>query len=483
MYIRGDAEKKGKSIILSEGQALTTDTYFGCFHCSAYTENTSIRAIQACVEVKGSGVIELRSFTKTEERVIAQTQFNTEIPQVVDLNTLLHNHASDILYLRISGNAEITRAWYEGVGETKPTKIAIIICTYQREDYVLRNLRRLSRLRDTDPDLKECFDIYCVDNGRSLTNVPKGVKLIKNRNYGGSGGYARGMIEASSSGEYTHFWLMDDDIRFDPSIVCKAVSFIRHRKNDDLRLAAGMFSFEKPSVQQEATAIFNGYTFISNAGNIDFRFKDNLLKNHINQDKNTYGGWWSLVIPITKELPMPFFIKMDDVEHGLRCQGKYAVLNGFGVWHEAFGKKANAWSEYYTTRNTLITQALHPDLPRNPVKMMGIRLLKALAYDEPKCMEAVYRGLNDYISGTDWLHSTDPETRHKKIIEAYHAPLAQDMSRKIMLKRAAKNMFKTKNLRSIILFFKSVNMFGKCKANEGWRDMTTESFWRKYLGV
>jgi len=38
------------------------------------------------------------------------------------------------------------------------------------------------------------------------------VQLIPNKNVGGSGGFARGLVEALQENTYSHFLFMDDDI-------------------------------------------------------------------------------------------------------------------------------------------------------------------------------------------------------------------------------------------------------------------------------
>ena len=56
-------------------------------------------------------------------------------------------------------------------------------------------------------------------------------------------------------------------------------------------------------------------------------------------------------------------------------------------------------------------QSMHINLPHNATKMMGIRLLKALAYGEPKCMEAALRGVKDYAAGPEVFKETNPDER------------------------------------------------------------------------
>ena len=516
MYLRGIAVPTADGIALEEGTSVSTDTYFGCFPCEPYAENTGITKILARAEVRGKGRILLLCQSHGSDKVLGVQEFNSCCSSVVSIPASLKKGC---LYFRIDAykNTEINGMWYESAAGVKETDIAIIICTYRREDNVLRNLELLSDTISKDELLRDHVQVFCVDNGGTLSEkeksgaIPESVNLVHNRNYGGSGGYARGMLEALSNGlrkaedadiPFTHFWLMDDDICFDVSILRRAITFLNHRKKDNVRLAAGMFPFENPTVQHEASAVFNGYTFCSNCGTLDFSDRRTLLKNRVGKQENSYGGWWSLIIPAPDPensadipsgrsvLPMPFFIKLDDVEYGLRFPGSYVVMNGFGVWHEAFGKKGNAWNEYYTTRNTLIIQAMYPGLRHSALKTMGIRLLKALAYGEPKCMEAAYRGAKDFSDGPKVFRRVDPERRHKEIMSRFGVSLRENMTRKVMLSSAAGNLLKPHNWKSIVLFGQACLLLKKKKRHrryqadsKAWKEMSSAAFWREYLGL
>lgn len=480
MYIRGNGEKREKRIVLRPGRFISTDSYFGCFPCEPYAENTTIKEISAIIALKGRGVIRLHWFTLLKDQVVDEFNFQSEQETEIKLSACISEYATGCLYMEVlaENETEIISIRYEGEGDVRNTQITIIICSYKRDAFILRNLQLLSDTISEDELLRKSLNVICVDNGRTLTADFSGVKLIQNRNFGGSGGYARGMLAADKC---THFWMMDDDIQFNPSILRRAVSFIRHRKNDEIRLAAGMFSFETPTIQNEATASFNGYTFISNGHGLDFREKDALLNNRIEFPEHIYGGWWSLIMPATNELPMPFFIKIDDVEYAIRNPGIFVIMNGFGVWHEAFEKKGNAWTEYYTTRNTLIVQDIYPELPHSAAKMMAIRLLKALAYGEPKCMEAAFRGVEDYAAGAENFREVNPEQRHEDIMEKFSASLMSDMSRKKMLRYAAINVFRPRNWKSICLFFRAVRRINGGNKNSPWNELNTAEFWQNYL--
>ncbi|MGX8704986.1 MAG: glycosyltransferase family 2 protein [bacterium] len=442
---------------LNRTGSVSTDTYFGCFDCRAYAKYTNLQTIRACADVP----VQLIHVDESGREIVLSAA-EVELAQYPD----------GYLYVKAEGPTAI---WYEGEGEAKPVRLAIIICTYKREAQVTRNLQILSDTMAADELLSECVEVYCVDNGQTVTNVPPGIYLIPNRNYGGSGGYAQGMMAASHC---AYFWLMDDDITFEPTLLRRVVTFLKYRA-EEVRLAAGLFNFETPTIQREATAAFDGYTFHSNCGGLDLSEKAALLGNKV-IGRADYGGWWSMVVPNTDELPMPFFIKLDDVEFGLRQKFPLAIMNGFGVWHEAFGNKANAWSEYYTTRNTLILQRMYPELGHSAFKTMGIRLLKALAYDEPKCMAAALQGVEDYAKGAEIFGTVDPEENHRAVMRAFGTRLTTDMTRGKMIKMAMKKLLKPRNWRSMGMFARSLISLRKV-APSGWFALRTRAFWEKYL--
>lgn len=76
-----------------------------------------------------------------------------------------------------------------------------------------------------------------------------------------------------------------------------------------------------------------------------------------------YAGWWFCCIPMKmikqNGLPLPLFIRGDDVEFSLRNHAKFITMNGICIWHMGFTYKFNASMELYQVhRNSLILQAV-----------------------------------------------------------------------------------------------------------------------------
>ncbi|RAZ20198.1 glycosyltransferase family 2 protein, partial [Klebsiella oxytoca] len=58
-------------------------------------------------------------------------------------------------------------------------------------------------------------------------------------------------------------------------------------------------------------------------------------------------------------LPLPIFIRGDDLEYGLRNMKTLILMNGICVWHEPFENKYSSFLAYYVIRNRLIDNAYH----------------------------------------------------------------------------------------------------------------------------
>ena len=123
---------------------------------------------------------------------------------------------------------------------------------------------------------------------------------------------------------------------------------------------------------------------------------------------------------------------------------------------------------------------MHPELGHSAFKTMSVRLLKALAYGEPKCMEAALKGVEDYLVGAEAFSAIDPEEKHREIMRAYGARLAEDMIRGKMLKAAARNLIKCRD--SVIDYLEALLLLYRAKGpDRAWTKMTSKDFWVRYL--
>ena len=143
--------------------------------------------------------------------------------------------------------------------------LALIICTYKREAYVQKFLDSFSRIIKKN-FIKNRMKVYIVDNAKtlSLLQTPENVKIFKNKNYGGAGGFTRGIIEAVRD-KATHILLMDDDIEIEESILERLLSFLIILKKEyrEYFIGGSMLIKEKPKIQCEKVGIWKKYRNVS----------------------------------------------------------------------------------------------------------------------------------------------------------------------------------------------------------------------------
>ena len=71
--------------------------------------------------------------------------------------------------------------------------------------------------------------LQVVDNARNLELEPTNAvvtTVVPNRNLGGAGGFARGLMELRDEGWATHVLFMDDDVTFEPEIVARIIALL-----------------------------------------------------------------------------------------------------------------------------------------------------------------------------------------------------------------------------------------------------------------
>lgn len=316
-------------------------------------------------------------------------------------------------------------------GLIRDIHIAIDICTFKREQYLMRNIEILKKtiLENKASPLYGKVKVYISDNGRTLdidAIQTKTIKVFPNCNAGGSGGFTRGIIEIlKDKKQYglTHLIFMDDDVIIEPDALIRTYALLSLLKEEykDSAIAGAMFRLDLRYVQHEADVIWDGKNPITRYPGLDLRSWDAVKKNEeiTNSD---YAAWWyacySLNVIKEDNLPLPVFIHMDDVEYGIRNQKTIILLNGICVWHESFENKRASSLNYYDVRNMLLVNTLYrPTVTQSQIykyllKRTGANILRYRYKD----VFLIYKGVADYCKGIDWLIQQEPETLNVEIM-------------------------------------------------------------------
>lgn len=431
-------EEQSGQLRLQEKTVLTLDTYFNCFSYHKYLQYTSAHVLEVQLKMQGEARLRLmkaeQKGKKVQRTVLLTQQVRRERLEAV---TLLYDFSQEagngFLYLEVTALSQdvVLEPGYYGspipTEQTNPTKLAAVICTYKREDYVKRNLRHLNESIFAQPEqeIAEHLEVFVVDNGKTLNQEEietKQIRLFPNKNCGGSGGFTRGIIEAlQRKEEFSHVLLMDDDILLESNVLIKTIRFLQilRPEHQDLAIGGSMLRLDQMNVQHEAGGKWTGYKVKTSRANMDLLQAKNLLKNEL-FEQNDFCGWWYLNIPLQlieeNNLPMPYFIKNDDIEYGLRVTKKLDFLNGIGVWHEPFEKKLSLPLEYYYMRNILITNMIHEESVRNSVYMLIRRVGKYMLIRNYSAVQIPLRAVKDVLAGFEYFSKVQSDLFHQELI-------------------------------------------------------------------
>lgn len=427
-----------KELILQQGAQADFNTYFNSYSLEKWRKYTTIDNVNLHLDLQGAfTVILYNDFRSQNENVrveLSRYEFCSE--KLSSLEVALPDYATKgILSFSLISNAKdstLKGGYYfttQAIEDFSEAHFAIDICTYKREKYVLRNLDLLAKaVFDEASPLKDSFEIFISDNGKSLKysgNADK-VHIYPNKNAGGAGGFGRGMIEILHSPnfeKFTHIIMMDDDIKFSYETLYRTYVMASTLKAEHRNAFIGgaMLKLNEPQIQSEAMDNWLVGRHSPVKYNYDITDLSDVLRNEI-EEKANYFGWWYCAMPIgvikANNLPLPIFIKRDDIEYGVRNGRTFITLNGICVLHEAFDLKRQGFLAYYYWRNQCILNAIHfPQYSKETLKSqlfyVMIHCVIRYRYNDANI---AFVGVEDFLRGVNWLKSTDPEDLNKYVM-------------------------------------------------------------------
>ena len=417
-----DAERK--SLRFQAGETASFETYFNLFSYAKYRKYCGIQNANVRFEGTGSFLAEFFCRTQSGNTLPLQTvKFTDSYTVRLDISELPDK---GYLYFTLTAEseAELTGGSYlADTNNDNPVKIGLVICTYKRETFVKNNLKRLLAGIAAEPEWGNVLHVFVIDNAKTL-ELPENeyYTVVPNKNLGGSGGFTRGITEVCKDPSFTHFLLMDDDIHFEFETL-KRTAYLLRALSDEYRSATvggSMLYLDKPTVQHEFGGYFTGLQYIARNSLLDMTETDNLIENE-DPPKANYNAWWYTCMPTDTmqkySLPLPLFIKGDDVEYGIRCIDQLILMSGLSIWHQDFSLKYNAALEYYGKRNELILAAIHFNAGRwnLSVKLLYMVFIQ-LVLKRYYCAELILDAYRDYFKGYQFLIDTDMTQRNTEIM-------------------------------------------------------------------
>lgn len=331
--------------------------------------------------------------------------------------------------LDVRGGVVLEKAYYYArvtEEQINPVKIALCTTTFLKEDYIIPNIELVkNEVLAADDVIAKNFHMFVIDNGRTLDAEAlsdEGVTVLPNPNVGGSGGFARGMMEAMKHDEnFTHVLLMDDDVSISTESLRRTFNLLSLAtgKYKNAFINGAMLVAEEPNRQfEDVSYVVNSGAYASVKSNKYYMDQQQYIvrNEHIDVEiPKAYGAWWFSCIPVSAieqvGLPLPLFVRCDDVEYGMRAKPIYMTMNGICVWHDGFmGRSRASVDSYQYVRNFLIMIAM-TDCSSQDLFMLrmerALRLqLRVMSYD---AADLILDGIADYLKGPDYFASLNGE--------------------------------------------------------------------------
>jgi galactofuranosylgalactofuranosylrhamnosyl-N-acetylglucosaminyl-diphospho-decaprenol beta-1,5/1,6-galactofuranosyltransferase len=299
---------------------------------------------------------------------------------------------------------------------------AVVICTYNRADDCLTTLRTLAEDTEVAAELSA---VYVIDQGTDPVESREGfaevreafgpvLRYLRQDNFGGAGGFTRGIYEAvrNETADRVNLLLMDDDIRLEPDTVLR-LRGLADRADEPIVVGGQMLNLLHP--QKLHVGAESADLSILRAG---LPVTDALVEADLTEEQQeirvdaAYNAWWTCLIPSevisAVGYPLPMFFQWDDIEFGLRARSAgfpTVSLPGAGVWHADFSwKNWDDWSRYFSFRNSLITAALHSGFDRRRiVQHLARELANYLVSMRYGLAALMLRAVEDFLAGPDTL--------------------------------------------------------------------------------
>ena len=452
LYVRsqGDVSFANENAMLIKGAEISFDTSFGVFAAGRWRRLTSVDCLSVTVHAVGSGRIELVGVSSVargvflREKIVASTGISSsgkttiEVPDFAktSIGTYFIRVSAEQSDVVVSGGQ-----WTTTTKAPREVRLSLSVTTFNRQDYVKPTVAKVLQLVENVDSLRDRMRILVVDNARNISfdtapNAP--ITVVQNPNLGGAGGFARGIIHLRDEGWSTHVLLMDDDITLEPEALVRTFALFTFARDEKLCIHGAMLSEEQAWMQFEAGSKYRWRSLypLRAIGREDDLRERKLALRDAREKKFAYTAWWYTAFPIsiTRDNPLPVFVRGDDVAFGLMHTGKHSVtMNGVIVWHADFGLKNNPSSLFYEKRNFAIVDTLvfanHHwwHLARRFIALC-FRNLFSMRYAS---VEYMILGVRAYLAGPEALMATDHSALHdelRKVAEEKPGPLSAELA-------------------------------------------------------
>lgn len=410
-----------QSLQLQEGASADFFTYFNALSLAKW--RTLRPDLDLHFHASGAGTFLIRwRHHRSEEAVFVVAEEHVDLDSGHHISALpwardLNDGFLAPILICTSPRGQVKRAGFATSCQPRRTvRLGLVITHFNRQEQVQAAAGRISKALLSDPRYADRIQLTIVDNSRNLPGMESpAIRVIPNRNLGGSGGFARGLLELLRTEGSTHGLFMDDDASCPMESIRRTLHALEQADEERTAVAGAMLYEENPCFMHENGARFDGFCMALDH-RLDLREPASLFI--LERPKPIgYGGWWFFAFPLQglKHFPFPFFVRGDDSSFSMANDFSIQTLNGVCSWQEAFEEKISPTTWYLDTRYHL-AHVLHGQMKgssrlcRKQISRFLHQCLAAYLYESA---EAVLLAVEDILSGPD-LWTRDPEMAHRR---------------------------------------------------------------------
>ena len=423
------------------------NTWMNMFAASKYYKYCDLGELYLQLHVKGSYHLQIvgsnhnylfgHSDTILVDKYITSDFIEVHVPCSINYKGIYF-----ILFEDEANPVEIvSAAWTTNKAPIRQNKLAIVSCTFKREQFINKTITEYEKFINDNSELKERIKYFIVDNGRTLDidRSNEKVKIIHNKNAGGAGGFTRGLMEICNLNEsldksnpYTRVLFMDDDIEIIAESFYRTLLLSDYLKEEwkDSFINGAMINLENKNIFFENIAYQRDFYVVSENNGMDLFNYDNVLIANYHSDKiyskkdiKVHSAWWYCNFYIDENtknnLPLPLFYRGDDIEWSWRNFGKHHIsLNGICVWHQNFEWRVSLSADmYYMPRNMFFINVLYTENFKEKFERYFINIFeyRLKTYDYI-AIDIFLAAMDDILKGSV-VFREDPEQQMRRIVQ------------------------------------------------------------------
>lgn len=236
---------EAKKIVFQKDAQVSFDTYFNGFSIGKWRKYTQLDELKLSIFLSGKFLVSTVNYELINGTIVAKIIGETivessEKSEVVLSFSGFHQKGMHTFVLMALEDESV---FYGGGYYTDNVKtqylqdvrIALNMCTYMREKYILRNVNKIREtlLNNSESPLYNNLYIYITDNAMTLKEEDfqdENIHLTKQNAFGSVGGFTRGLIhilDDRQKKQLSHTIMLDDDIVLEPEVLCRTYMFLR----------------------------------------------------------------------------------------------------------------------------------------------------------------------------------------------------------------------------------------------------------------